>query len=276
MQMKAKMNHSNTYKYLAHYLDQLRSEGKYTFTGDEVKSEFGLNEKAYEKVIERFQNKNRITRLRQNFYLIIPPEFAVQKTLPLGYFVDDLMHFLERNYYAGLLTAAMYHGAAHQQPQTQFVVHEPSYLRPIENRRQTIIFCLKKEWSSEDIEQRKTDAGYINISNPSLTALDLVFYVDRVGGFNRTATVLAELVSEMEPHGLKATAQRFKQTTTLQRLGYLLEQALGQTELADALYAVLSQRSFYPTALSSATETENQKAPNMWKVIPNLDVEPEI
>lgn len=276
MQVRTKMNHSNTYKYLAHYLDQLRSQGKYRFTGDDVKSEFGLNEKAYEKVIERFQNKNRITRLRQNFYLIIPPEFAAQKPLPLGYFVDDLVHFLERNYYVGLLTAAMYHGAAHRQPQTQFVVHETSYLRPIENRRQTIIFCLKKEWSSEDIEQHKTDAGYINISNRSLTALDLVVYVDRVGGFNRTATVLAELVSEMEPGELKATAQRFKQTTTLQRLGYLLEQTLGQTELADVLYAVLSQRSFYPTALSTATETENQKAPNIWKVIPNLDVEPEI
>ncbi|MDZ7717508.1 MAG: hypothetical protein U5K72_01660 [Balneolaceae bacterium] len=27
------MNHSNRYKYLSHYLDQLRLQGRYTFTG---------------------------------------------------------------------------------------------------------------------------------------------------------------------------------------------------------------------------------------------------
>lgn len=276
MQVKAKMNNTNTYEYLGRYLDRLRSLGRYTFTGDEVRSEFDLNDEAYQKVIQRLQDKDRISRLRQNFYLIIPPEYATRQTLPLGYFVDDLMNFLERDYYVGLLTAAMYHGAAHQQPQQQFVVSKPPYLRPIKNRRQSIIFCLKKAWDSADVDQQKTDAGYINVSNPSLTALDLVFYVERIGGFNRAATVLAELASEINPSSLRETARRFSQTTILQRLGYLLEQVLDQTELADAVYEALDQRSYYPTPLSTQAETENQSAPNIWKVIPNIAVEAEI
>jgi len=269
------MNKTKPYEYLSRYVDQLRSRGRYTFTAKEVQSEFSLSDQAYLKVIQRLLDKKRITRLRQNFYLILPPEYAARQTLPLGFFVDELMKFLDRDYYVGLLTAAMFHGAAHQQPQTQFIVTKPPYLRPIKNRHQSIIFCLKKEWGQEDVSQQKTDAGYINISNPALTALDLVFYSDRIGGYNRAATVLAELALELNPDELKETADRFAQTTTLQRLGYLLEFVLNEEELSDALYKVLSSRNVYPVELNPKAESENQQAPNRWKVIPNIEVEPD-
>jgi len=264
------------YEYLDSFLDHQRRRGYFTFTSGEVKERFQLSKNAFKKTTQRLLQQNKISRLRNNFYLILPPEYANQQTLPLGYFVDDLMKFLERDYYVGLLTAAMYHGAAHQQPQQQFVVHEPPYLRPIENRQQSIIFCLKKEWESGDVEQQKTDAGYINISSPSLTALDLVFFADRIGGYNRAATVLAELTSEIKGKALLESALRFNQTTTLQRLGYLLEKVIQKNNLSDALYEALDQRNFYPTPLNPAADTENQQAPNIWKVIPNIDVEAEI
>ncbi|MGM0587148.1 MAG: type IV toxin-antitoxin system AbiEi family antitoxin domain-containing protein [Bacteroidota bacterium] len=267
------MNDPNTYQYLSRFLDQLRSKGRYTFTGDEVLSSFNLSEEAYQKVVQRLLDKERISRLRQNFYLIIPPEYASRKTLPLGYFVDDLMNFLDRDYYVGLLTAAMYHGAAHQQPQTQFIVSEPPYLRPIKNKQQSIVFCLKKGWKKDFVEQQKTDAGYFNISNPALTALDLIFYVDRVGGMNRVATVLSELVYELTPEMMEAVATDFSQTTSLQRLGYLLDEILQELPLADALYRSLESRNYYPTKLNPKKESENQKAPNRWKVIPNMKIE---
>ncbi|TVR14859.1 MAG: hypothetical protein EA391_11970 [Balneolaceae bacterium] len=267
------MKSANTYEYLSRYLDFLRSKGRYTFTGDEVISEFNLSDQAYQKAIQRLSDKERISRLRQNFYLIIPPEYSVRGTLPLSYFVDDLMKFLDRDYYVGLLTAAMYHGAAHQQPQTQFVVSEPPYMRPIKNKQQSIVFCLKKEWSTEYVTKQKTDAGYINISSPELTALDLVFYSDRIGGINRSATVLAELAVELQPDFLAKTAEAFSQTTTLQRLGYLLDELLQETKLADALYQVLRNGNFYPVRLNPKTDSENQKAPNRWKIIPNINVD---
>ena len=273
MQLITKMENGHTYEYLSHYLDRLRSKGRYTFTGDDVISEFNLSDEAYQKVIQRLADKDRISRLRQNFYLIIPPEFSARQTLPLGYFIDDLMKFLARDYYVGLLTAAIYHGAAHQQPQTQFVVSEPPSLRAIKNRRQSIIFCLRKEWNREDVSQQKTDAGYFNISNPALTAFDLVFYSDRIGGINRAATVLAELIQEMRPTMIVETAKAFTQTTTLQRLGYLLDNVLHETILANALYGVLDGRNYYPTALNTKADSENQKTPNRWKIIPNMEVE---
>lgn len=273
MQLETKMNRANTYEYLNRYLDRLRRRGRYTFTGKEVISEFNLSNEAYQKVIQRLSDKDRISRLRQNFYLIIPPEYSSHQTLPLSYFADDLMKFLKRDYYVGLLTAAMYHGAAHQQPQTQFIVSETPYLRPIKNRQQSILFCLKKDWNTNFIKQQKTDAGYINISSPALTALDLVFYSGRIGGINRAATVLAELVVELNPDILIKTAENFSQTTTLQRLGFLLEEILQETTIADALYSVLSNRKYYPAQLNPKKDSENQKAPNRWKIIPNITVE---
>lgn len=273
MQLRTKMITGNTYDYLSRYLDQLRSKGRYTFTRDEVIAAFNLSDEAYQKVIQRLSDKDRISRLRQNFYLIIPPEYASRLTLPLSYFIEDLMKFLKRDYYAGLLTAAMYHGAAHQQPQTHFIVTEPPYLRPIKNRQQAVIFCLKKKWNTEYITRQKTDAGYINVSTPELTALDLVFYSDRIGGISRAATVLAELVHVLESDALKKITEDFPQTTTLQRLGYLLDVVHHQTALADTLYNILGNRTYYPALLNPKRKSENHQTPNRWKIIPNMNVE---
>src|SRR5690625_1009146 len=138
------MNKTKPYEYLSRYVDQLRSRGRYTFTAKEVQSEFSLSDQAYLKVIQRLLDKKRITRLRQNFYLILPPEYAARQTLPLGFFVDELMKFLDRDYYVGLLTAAMFRGAAHQQPQTQFIVDRKSTrLNSSHVAISYAVFCLK-------------------------------------------------------------------------------------------------------------------------------------
>jgi len=273
LQLETKIMGDTHYEYLDEYLGEMRSRGRFTFTSNEVIERFDLTENAFKKTIQRLLQQNRVARLRNEFYLIIPPEYSARQTLPLGFFVDDLMTFLERDYYVGLLTAAMYHGAAHQQPQTQYVVSEPPYLRPIKNRQQSILFCLKKNWNTDSITQQKTDAGYINISSPELTALDLIFYSDRIGGINRAATVLVELVVELKSDTLAKTAEDFSQTTTLQRLGYLLDEVLQESKLADALHGVIKNRKYYPAQLNPKTDSENQKAPNRWKIIPNMNVE---
>lgn len=270
------MSSARNYEYLGRFLDQLRAEGRFTFTGDEVKSEFDLNKEAYQKVIQRYLEKGRISRLRQNFYLIIPPEHAARQTLPLPYFIDDLMQNLKRGYYVGLITAAMFHGAAHQQPQKQYVVTEYPALRSIKNSRQSIVFCLKKGWASSDVERQKSDAGYFNVSTPSLTALDLILYVDKIGGMNRAATILAELVKSIKEESLAETAKRFNRKTILQRLGYLLEFVLQQQELADAVYGELETKKFYQTPLHPSRKSENQRAGNRWKVVCNINIEPDL
>jgi|GEM_PF-2496389 len=68
---------NNHYEYLDSFLDRQRSRGRFTFTADEVKKEFELSENAFKKTTQRLLEQNKISRLRNKFYLIIPPEYPV-------------------------------------------------------------------------------------------------------------------------------------------------------------------------------------------------------
>ncbi|NCU32494.1 MAG: hypothetical protein EOM23_06095 [Candidatus Moranbacteria bacterium] len=69
-----------------------------------------------------------------------------------------------------------------------------------------------------------------------LTACDLIQFEKRVGGMNRASTVLNELADVIRPSGFNPILLKHVHVTTLQRLGYLLENVSLNQGLADALY----------------------------------------
>jgi hypothetical protein len=103
-----------------------------------------------------------------------------------------------------LLNAAAYHGASHQQPQEFFVVTGFSVMRPMQKKGLKLNYISKKEISATLLDISKTEAGYLKISNPALTATDLIQYAKRVGVINRVATVLAELAERILPNAFNA------------------------------------------------------------------------
>lgn len=94
----------------------------------------------------------------------------------------------------------------------------------------------KITFPAKQLDQRKTEAGYIYISNPSLTATDLIQFEKRIGGINRAATVINELSETISPADFDKTLLENAPVTALQRLGYILEFACSNQILADALY----------------------------------------
>jgi hypothetical protein len=52
----------------------------------------------------------------RGFHVIVPPEYRRLGCLPADQFIPELMKHLEQPYYVALLSAARYHGAAHQKP----------------------------------------------------------------------------------------------------------------------------------------------------------------
>jgi len=74
--------------------------------------------KAALNALARLKKKKEIVSPSKGYYLILTPEFRKQGCLPADYFIDDLMQHWKKDYYVCLLTAALYYGAAHQQPQT--------------------------------------------------------------------------------------------------------------------------------------------------------------
>ena len=270
------MKEVQPYNYIETYLDELRSGGRYSFTINELTKTFQLSDNAIKKSLQRLKQKNKVALIRKGFYLIIPPEYSIRGILPPTLFVDDLMNFIQRNYYVGLLNAAVYYGAGHQQPQEFFIITVEPTMRSIVNDKLRINFCYKKNINKEDITKQKTDAGYINISTPELTALDLVFYYDRIGGFNRAVTILDEMIPSLKPDKLVTVAKSFNQIASVQRLGFLLDIILEQHELARPLQEYIKTIKHFPVLLRPQKEKpSSMSSKNSWKVVQNIAVESE-
>ena len=151
-------------------------------------------------------------------------------------FIDKLMQFIGKPYYVGLLSAAALHGAAHQQPQEFFVITDSIQTTTLKKGLR-INYITKKNIPDNFLEKRKTEMGYVNVSNPELTAVDLIYYDNRIGGINRAASVLNELAEVMKPERITGELIEKFSVPSIQRLGYILDVVLGQKILADKLYS---------------------------------------
>lgn len=258
----------------AKFLLELQSIGRYSFSLEELRTRFSISEEALMQGIYRYKTKNQIAQIRKGYYAIIPPEYSKQGILPPYLFIDDLMTTLNKTYYVALLSAAALHGAAHQQPMEFFVITQTPAPRSINNKKLKISFVSKNKWDLADIVQKTTSAGYINVSTPELTVLDLLAYIEKIG-INRAMTILQELAPIMKVSVLSRTAKRYPSTPVIQRLGYLLGSVLNEKQLADALQKVLSGRTVVPVLLTAHKQKQGELDEN-WKVLINSDIESDL
>lgn len=256
------------------YFSSLRSKGRYTFTFEDLRNSFELSDESLLQGLYRYKSKKLIAQIRKGFYAIIPPEYSNQGMLPPTMFIDDLMKSLNKPYYISLLSAAAMYGAAHQQPMEFTVTSETPAPRSIKNKKLRITFYSKQKWSLEGITQKKTNAGYVNVSIPELTALDLLEN-SHVFGINRITTILHELVGEINGSGLTKIANQFNNSAAIQRLGYILEKEILNEKLADSLWKALEKRKISPIPLSPKKEKYGNSN-NRWKVIKNMEIESDL
>src|SRR5438105_10762034 len=213
------MKPAQSYGQLEQYLDSIQARGRYYFTLDELKEGLQSEQKAIQKQLLPILRKERVALIRKEFYAIVAPEYRAAGAPPVTYYIDGLMKILKRPYYIGLLNAAAWYGAAHQQPQKYTVIVPPPYLPVIHKKYARIDFVYKKTWEPADVVQQKTNAGYVMVSSPELTALDLCFYSKHAGGINQVATVLQELSEEINASKLVEVAERYSSLMAVQRLG---------------------------------------------------------
>jgi predicted transcriptional regulator of viral defense system len=262
--------------YIEKFTSDLRSAGRYAFSLQEVRNEFKQSDEAIKKAIQRLIKKGEIAIIRNGFYIIITPEYKNKGMLPPSLFVSDLMGFLNRDYYVGLLNAAAYYGAAHQQPQAFSVITIKPSLRHIERKNLKINFYTKKEWSKSDILKRKTDSGFVNVSSPELTALDLVFYSSQSGGFNRVITILEELSESINAKRLYEAAGRFSGIAAIQRLGFILDKVLDKPKLSNPLKKYLKTINYFPVLLNPQNKKQEMHTGNEWKIVVNTNIDIDI
>lgn len=257
---------------LDQYIEQQRSFGRYSFSYDMLKEVFDKSDKALKQALYRLKTKERVAYIKSGFYVIIPPEYSQLGMIPAYLFIDDLMINMGKRYYVAMFSAAAIQGASHQAAMEYYVVTDYPPVRNVKKKKIVINFFNKKEWPDELILQRKTDVGYMNISSPELTAIDLLNY----GNFslNRVATVLEELVESFDSKRLK---QALKQASaaSIQRLGYLLEVVLNDYLFSKVVRQELNNRKVFPVLLSKNSLKKGVTHAN-WNVIENITVESDL
>jgi predicted transcriptional regulator of viral defense system len=253
------------------YLDVLQASGRYTFTRVEAAKALGLSDIALKNALWRLARTGRVASPRRGFYAIVPPEYRVAGSLPAAWFIRDLMEYLGRPYYVGLLTAASLHGAAHQAPQEFQVVTDRPF-GVIEIGRVRIRFVKKVHLPRTPTIGVKTPTGEMRTSTPEATALDLVRYPEHCGGLSNVATVLQELAERLDGAELVRVAEADGEVAYAQRLGYLLDRA-GRQEVARALAEWVDARSPRVTPLSPGAAITGAKRDARWRVAVNEEVD---
>lgn len=259
------------YNILADYVADLQTKGRYTFARDEVQKALPLTGLALKKSLERLAKKGSIVLVHRGFYVVVPLEYRARGILPPEWFISDLMRFMGLEYYVGLLSAAAIHGAAHQQPQ-KFHVVIPRSQRDIRIGNLSIQFFKKAHLLSTPVVETKTSTGFIRVSEPASTAIDLVAYEARIGGLSRVVTVMQELAEFLKPDSLVRAAAAEKSIAPVQRLGYLLEK-IGHGGLTFTLGKWVSSHHPRPTPLQPGISRKGSMRDPKWNILVNADLE---
>jgi predicted transcriptional regulator of viral defense system len=255
------------------YIDDLVRSGQFLFSSEDARAALGVSVPAAKVALNRLAQRGLISSPARGFYVIVPPEYHSLHCLPPEQFVPTLMDRLGVRYYAGLLTAAEYHGAAHQRPQEFQVCLEHSR-RSLGCGRVRVGFIARKLLKAVPTQSVNTPRGTLLVSTPEATALDLVGYQHRAGGLSQVATVLAELSERVEADGLVAVAPTAPPPWS-QRLGFLLDR-VGAGEKAGPLKAWVRSRVRNYAVLQPEAAREGAALDAEWKLYVNAVVEPEV
>jgi predicted transcriptional regulator of viral defense system len=261
---------------VTNWIEDLQKDGRVCFSLSEAIEKFRFHNKIVLKnALTRLVSKKKICSVRKGFYVIIPIEYQSKGIIPEVFYIDWLMKFLGRNYYISLLNAAVFYGAAHQQPQEFAVITTPPSLRDTLKKGTKINFNNKATILKQFTEQRKTPTGYVRVSSPELTATDLIQFEKEIGGISRAATVLNELAESCDFTKLTKEFFQYVPTPVIQRLGYLLEEVLDFKSQADGLYICTEKHniSFRNTPLKSKKSISNCETNKKWKIIINELIE---
>ena len=129
----------------ADYIAELAAHGRHNFTTSEARAALGGSLGAVRASLRRLKARGEIADPCRGFYIIVSPEYRRLGCLPAEQFVPQLMaHLWHRHYYAALLSAAEFHGAAHHPPQL-FQVMLATNRRPVECGQVRVQFVARAD-----------------------------------------------------------------------------------------------------------------------------------
>jgi len=146
------------------------------------------------------------------------------------------------------------------------------------SRNVDLRFFVKSNINNEYVQRRNASYGEVMISDPIMTALDLILYENRIGGLERAATVIEGLVEELDIASSSTALWDSFPIPVIQRFGYIVGTVLGYLELGDEVHQRLRnmgngfRKSFLDPRIKPNDTDESTYDPK-WKIIVNTDLE---
>jgi predicted transcriptional regulator of viral defense system len=255
------------------FISDLVARGRYCFSTEEAVKALETSVVATRAALRRLRQKGEIAMPYKGFHVIVPPEYRNIGCLPASHFLPSLMEHLGEKYYAGLLSAAEYHGAAHHRPQVFQVVvarNKPG----ITCGKVRVVFVARKNMARIPTSDFKTPRGYLKISTAAATAFDLVGYPNHAAGLDNVATILAELAEHLDGKELVRLAE-LSPIAWAQRLGYLLD-LVGARKNTGELAEYIAEKKPAPTPLAPSKPFTGISQLPRWRILVNARVEAEV
>ncbi len=200
--------------------DHLVGQGRYWVTTEEAARLLGRERRtAYPRLAE-LERAGKIFSPAKGLYVVVPPEYRSWGVVPADWFIDPMMHHLDRSYYVGFLSAAARHGAAHQAPQ-RFQVVVNRHLADREIGRVRLHFVKSNAIEQADLEEVNAHTGTYLLASRETTVVDLAWRPREGGGMSNVATVLKD-IGDLNGERLARLATARGRGTT-RRLGWLVE-----------------------------------------------------
>jgi|SaaInlStandDraft_4_1057021.scaffolds.fasta_scaffold03160_2 predicted transcriptional regulator of viral defense system len=249
------------------YIKHLNNKGIWSFTTADASQNV---DRDIPFAIQQMRKAGRLVDPARGFYVIIPEEMSLSDRLPADRYIDDLMAFHQTPYYVGLLTAAFFYGSAHQSPQVFQVITDKSR-RPLRVRGGKVRFFTNQKMKSAPVTQRNTPTGYMKISTPETTILDLVKYDRWIGGMDHVANVISEMISQVRVAPLAESSAHYS-TPILQRLGYVFD-LIGYEKGGRKLMGLLGGRKVSYALLEASGPKILSPKNERWRLNLNTQVE---
>jgi predicted transcriptional regulator of viral defense system len=200
--------------------DHLVGEGRYWVTTDQAAQLLARDKAAVYPRLAELEHAGKLFSPARGLYVVVPAEYRSWRAVPADWFIDPMMHHLDRTYYVGFLSAAARHGAAHQAPQSFQVVVD----RPVEDRafgRVRLHFVRRADIGEAERTTMNSHTSSYCVATPEMTLVDLAWRPREGGGMNNVATIVRD-IGELSGERLARLAKT-RGRGTARRLGWLVE-----------------------------------------------------
>ncbi len=251
---------------VAKFVEDRLAAGGVTFTLRELIDSTGLSVVAANGQIRRLGHRIARVSRPQPFFLIVAPQHRAMGAPPVEWWLGDYFRWLGHPYYLALLSAAEVHGAAPQAVQVhQVMTDQPR--REVVVGRLRIRFFTKRRIERTPLQPLANAYAPLCVSAPEATALDLVRYARRIGGYGRALETITPLLPKLRRRELARALDAEEDTATAQRLGFLLETA-GATQLTNVLYDWLPPGRRWVTIPGFGAGGDEVSRSKRWRVVP--------